>query len=1042
MAGRSASATVTRYAGIQVQTSSLGVQIPVGWGTFRCRCNLVDYLDFKSVAQKAASGKGGSTTTGYAYYATIVLAICEGPIDSVSTVYVDSNVYTNGAKTALAQAKLSLNTGAIGQAVWSYLTSAHPTHAIGYSGLAIAYAENYALDSGASTPNHSFEVVRTSSFGVSGTPDADPSLVIADFFTNARTGVPSWGSGLLGSLTQYQDYCLAAGLLVSPVIDSQRSASDFLTELLLATNSTCVWSEGVLKFIPYGDTTLSGNGKTYTPAITPVYLLTDDHFVVDNPGDPPLQVDIEDQSDAYNVVQLEYLDRTNQYNMAIATAADAANVAQYGARRQDPTTVHCICTPSVAALSAQLYLQRTLYIRAQYKFKLHWAFALLEPGDIVELTDAGLGLGAYPVRIIQIDEDETYGLTITAEDAPTGVSHAPLYTMQTGGGTATNKAVDPGGVETNLLLWSQDFTQSAWSKTDCTIGSGISDPFGGTTANSIIRTSVGNDYVNQSVSLNAAGANVVAGVWLKAGTGTGAVVLFLKDGAQNTYGSTSYTPTSTWTFVTVAAAFPTTAASGVGFFIDPANDTGSAGDTYLACAAQMSLGVALPPYARTTSAIAGPYLFNPPSVLATGGSSVWGAVAGGPNWGGCVVWTSIDGTNYQQIGAIEAPARFGVTTTSFASHADPDTTDSLGVDLRASDGALTTASTADADNGATLCMVDQELICFSTATLTAASQYTLGAYTRRGYLNTPVAAHSAGAPFVRLDSAIFDFPYFATNVGQTVYVKFQSFNMYGLGEQDLANCIAYPIVPNPVGSTAPAAAAWTATGGTLSIGGLVVPAIQITGASDNASATAIAFLYKTHGASTWTTSGTAPNATTSWDITTVVASTAYDVGVAYIVNGVMGAISTVGTVTTGTSGAGSLATLNSVDTGNIVNNAVTNIVTAYTAASITVDYETETAVQSVALTTTGLYLKIAFSAFISAANANEGDTTLNLYRDSTLIYTFDIAQAPQPPKGTMVNLTFGDTPTAGAHTYTVKFASGTLPVFATIRFLELSEFKR
>ena len=216
-------------------------------------------------------------------------------------------------------------------------------------------------------------------------------------------------SGLLdaGSLANYQSYCLAAGLLVSPVIDSQRSASEFITELLRATNSTCVWSEGVLKFIPYGDTNLSGNGKSYTAPTTPVYSLTDDDFHPrTSPGVAPvLQAEIEDQSDAYNVVQLEYLDRTNEYNMAIALASDAANVAQYGQRRKDPDTVHMICTPAVANLAAQLWLQRTLYIRSKFKFTLGWQFALLEPGDILELTDSGLGLSAYPVRIIQIDED-------------------------------------------------------------------------------------------------------------------------------------------------------------------------------------------------------------------------------------------------------------------------------------------------------------------------------------------------------------------------------------------------------------------------------------------------------------------------------------------------------------------------------------------------------------------------------------------------------------------------------------------------------------
>lgn len=531
MAGRTASAAVTRYAGIQVQTSALGMNIPVGWGTFRCRCNLVDYLDFKSTPTKAASGKGGSTTTGYNYSATLILAICEGEIDDIETIYVNGKVKKNGATTALAQAHFSLATGAIGQPVWSYLTSKHPTHAIGYSGLAYVYSENHPLGSSPTTPNHSFEVKRTSAFGVSGSEDADPSLVVSDFFTNSKYGVPSWGAGLLGSLTQYQDYCLAAGLLVSPVIDQQRSASDFLTELFRATNSTCVWSEGLLKIIPYGDAALTGNGKTYTPDNTPVYSLTDDDYVAPNPGDPPLLVQIQDQSDAYNVIQLEYLDRTNQYNMAIALASDAANVAQYGMRRKDPDTVHCICDPNVAAISAQLYLQRTLYIRSQYKLKLAWNFALLEPGDLLELTDAGLGLSAYMVRIVQIDEDEKGVLDLTCEDYPIGVSNAPLYTMQNAVGTQMDTDVDPGGVEANLLLYSGDFTQYVWRPAEVTLTTGAAaDPISGATdaVKLTPSTTLGVHQTSQNVGVFDS-ANYTLSIYAKA-DGYNQVELLLFDG--------------------------------------------------------------------------------------------------------------------------------------------------------------------------------------------------------------------------------------------------------------------------------------------------------------------------------------------------------------------------------------------------------------------------------------------------------------------------------------------------------------------------------
>ena len=602
------------------------------------------------------------------------MAICEGAIDAVTSVYVDSSIYTNGATTALAQADLNLATGAVGQAVWSYLASNFPDQAIGYSGLAVAYQSNYALDSGASPPNHSFEVVRLASFGVGGTQDADPSLVVADFFQNTRYGVPQWpASGLLGSLTQFQNYTLAAGLLISPVIDAQRSASDALTEWLLATNTTTVWSEGVLKFIPYGDTTLTGNGKTYVPANTPVYSLDDDDFLQDSRGSPVLKNDIQDQTDAYNVVQFEYLDRTNQYNMAIALASDAANVEQYGARRKDPDTVHCICDPSVAAISAQLWLQRTLYIRAQYKFKLGWMFALLEPGDIVELTDPGLWLIAYSVRIIQIDEDEKYGLSIIAEDYPIGVAHAPLYQNQPGTGYVVNQSVDPGNASAPVVL-------------------------------------------------------------------------------------------------------------------------------------------------------------NAPPSLTGGSLECWIGASGGPYWGGAQVWLSLDGSSYQYAGVIDGPARYGLTTTTLPIGTDPDTTHSLGVNLSNSNGELMSTTQAGADSGVTLCMVDDELITYETATLTGTNAYTLGTYLRRGVQGTKIAAHAVGAPFVRIDGALFEYPYLAAQANQTIYVKLVSFNIYGQGYQDISTVPVYEIVP--AGVPAPALGSWAATGTLIAGETGTAPILSVTGAVD------------------------------------------------------------------------------------------------------------------------------------------------------------------------------------------------------------------
>ena len=917
MSGRTKTAnTPTRYAGLQVQTSLLGTIIPVGWGTFRCKSNVVWYSNFQSKAIKsAAAGKGGATTTGYTYSADVIIALCEGPIGAITTVWKDTT-----SLTTLKAAGLSAVLGDLGQATWGYLTTHDPAQAIGYSGLVVCYAPGYALDSSASLPSHSFEIQSLTL--VAGLKDANPADILTDWFTNARYGVPNWSTSALGDWTSYRDYCLAANLLLSPVIDSQRQASDFLHEILQASNSDCVWSEGLLKLIPYGDTPVTANGVTWTPDLTPIYALDDDSFIVKDHGDDPVSVDLQDQSDAYNIVQIDYLSRTNAYNSGLQTAQDLANIIQYGRRKQDPVSLHSICDDTVAQTVAQLTLQRTLYIRGQYKFNLSWSYDLLEPMDIVEITDAGLGLAAYPVRIVQIDEDEEAMLTVTAEDLLAGVSHAPLYAHQDVAGFVVDRLVDPGGVEANLLLWSEDQTHPAWSLSNLTVTAGVADPYGGTAADTLVATTANAVHASsqaftafpglaytfavfvapagrKQVRVKLASATSAAQVLVEADVSAGVITTpaTASGGADNPI-ATLTAMGGFWRVSVSAILAEDTALSAV---IEVLSDTGA--DTYAGdgasgltvWGAQLKQGVDVPVYAATQGAIAGPILFNPPSVLTPGGSAAWAAVAGGANWGGCYVWTSLDDNSYQQVGSIDAPARYGRLAAAWPAGADPDTTDSLLVDLGASGGAVIGTTPAQADASASLCLVESELIAFSSAALTAPSRYTLSGYIRRGALGTAIAAHAAGAPFVRMDSAVFELPYLATQQGALVYVKFQSFNPWGNALQDLSDCNAYTLTPSPVSATAPASSAWTAVGATLSNNGVAVPALQITGRSDNPSASGIIFYYRISGVGPWQSAGLHSNATVLYDITSVSSGSYYDVGVAYLVNGVDGAIQVIAT---------------------------------------------------------------------------------------------------------------------------------------------------
>ena len=187
-----------------------------------------------------------------------------------------------------------------------------------------------------------------------------------------------------------------------------------------------------------------------------------------------------------------------------------------------------------------------------------------------------------------------------------------------------------------------------------------------------------------------------------------------------------------------------------------------------------------------------PIIFEPPPVLSGGAVEVWVIASGGADWGGCQVWISSDNATYALAGTIYRGARQGTLTAALPSHADPDATNTLAVDLTQSQGQLLSGTLADADNFVTLCYADGELVGYQTATLTAAYCYDL-TYLRRGVYGTPINAHSAGSNFARFgpnDPSLFRYRYPGNFVGQTIYVKLPGFNNFGQSLQDLAGLTA------------------------------------------------------------------------------------------------------------------------------------------------------------------------------------------------------------------------------------------------------------
>jgi len=626
--GKSISNETPRIGALRVQTSAFGMVVPLVYGRNRISANLIYYTDFKAIKHtetqktggKGGGGGGSSTNIWYSYTAALAMGLCEGVVSGIS------HVWKGKEKSNLSALGFTLFQGTYAQTAWSYTTTNHPTEAIAYRGLAYLAAPAYDLGENASIENHSFVVnaVLNNSFGGTDAYGAKVEEIVPDFLTNSKYGA-GWSAGKMGDYTKIGEYALAAGLVLSPVYSEQRGANEILDELAMATNGAFVWSEGKLKMLPYCDTAIIGSWGNYTPANPVLYNLNDDDYL------EPIQVRRNTQADAYNKVSVEFIDSLNDFNVAIAEAYDQANIEQYGLRPMEPVKLHMLTKKEMARTAAQNILQRALYIRNRYEFSLGVRYSLLEPMDVVTLTDTTLGLNLAPARIIEVEELPDGTFNVIAEEMPDGVSYSALYPSQTNEG--------------------------------------------------------------YKVDFNVASGNANA-----------------------------------------------------------------------------------------------PVIFEPPTSL-SGKPQIWIGASGGDNWGGCEVWVSQDDATYQQIGIITAPARHGIA--SLASGSDPDTVNTMAVNMTVSKGELLGGTLADRDQMNTLCYIGGELVSFQNATLTGAYQYNVTSL-RRGAYGTQISAHAAGSAFMRIDPAVFKYEYDPALIGSTIYIKLRSFNVYGLARQDLAGLTPIP----------------------------------------------------------------------------------------------------------------------------------------------------------------------------------------------------------------------------------------------------------
>jgi len=406
--------------------------------------------------EKVASGPGALQYSVNATGTYTFSGSDAGKTVTITYAYTATPTHVAATSAPAEYLNLSIFRGTRPQSAWGYLTS-YGSHALDYPGLVLAGDQSMDLGSSATVPSYNFEGLNGNglAFG-SGIMDCDPAAIITAILTDPFLGM---AYPYLGDLTQLSDYCVANGIFLSPYYDSAKAASSVIEDLAALANSEVFSSwDGTLKAVPYGDTTVVGFGKTFTPNTQPLYDFTIDDFVEDG-NEEPLTISIPNIADCSNYIKLEFKNRAQSYNVDTVDDINQASVNVIGLRPAETITAHAITTADVAQLVLNATLTRKSYPYRNFKWKLPPAFPHLEQMDIVTVThpNPAYGITRWPVRITEIEEDEqTAELTVTAKDFPWGSGQPAKYPRNPSGGDPLPGRQYPGSIAAPIIFEAMD----------------------------------------------------------------------------------------------------------------------------------------------------------------------------------------------------------------------------------------------------------------------------------------------------------------------------------------------------------------------------------------------------------------------------------------------------------------------------------------------------------------------------------------------------------------------------------------------------------
>ena len=412
--------------------------------------------------------------------------------------------YTNQSAVGQSAPELinfELFGGGQGQSVWPFLENGgswqlgggsanvasgtmpgDPGQALGYTKISYVGYSPMFLGESAQVQDNTFEILTPDAFG-GGITDCNPVQCIYRVLTDNSWGLGSgtvpfpvsaidngssgtWGGavgtpGTRSVSSTAWNWFAANNFFISPKLDSQESAASVMGKWLEAGQCAAFMSEGLLKLVPYGSTSVAANGCTWVGPQSYVVALDDTCFV-SKEGEDPVKLTRSPWQDVITKTQIGFCNRANQYQDDICQESDQAAINRFGLRVEEPVSFDFIKTLTSATFAANMRVKRSTSIRNTYEFTLPFIYSYIEPMDIVTITtssawaaglnNVNLAINNLPVRITKVEDDPAAGLKMTAEDYQALAAEPVLFNKQISSASVlVNQWAQPGNSEVALF---------------------------------------------------------------------------------------------------------------------------------------------------------------------------------------------------------------------------------------------------------------------------------------------------------------------------------------------------------------------------------------------------------------------------------------------------------------------------------------------------------------------------------------------------------------------------------------------------------------